>query len=105
MSKDSIIEYWFDTHHTGCLRIIDHKKNVIYGSDPAEKYWQVKIIKNNGKQLTIDYYSKKTHIVNKIMTATYVNRRNDLVWSDGNVWKRIRMDPHVLLNHVDKIDK
>ena len=28
------MEYWYDPRHTGALRVIDTKKQIIYGSDP-----------------------------------------------------------------------
>ena len=35
------MEFWYDPNHTGALRIIDHNKGLIYGSDPKESYWIV----------------------------------------------------------------
>ena len=35
------MEFWYDPNHTGALRIIDHNKGLIYGSDPKEPYWIV----------------------------------------------------------------
>jgi len=96
------VEYWFDTHHTGCIRIIDHDKKIIYGSDPAEKYWRASFIyepNTKNKSLIIDFSTKRTHRVNKMMNARYMNNRNLLHWNDGNIWKRIRVDPNIVLRY------
>ena len=37
------MEYWYDPRHTGAIRVIDHKNNKIYGSDPKEPYWVVSL--------------------------------------------------------------
>jgi hypothetical protein len=87
------IEYWYDKNHTGALRKIDYVKHIISGDDPREENWNVsfKLIKKNS--IEIDFTNKITHHGKKIMTATYKNRRNNLEWSDGNIWFRIRTKP------------
>jgi hypothetical protein len=98
------LEYWFDTHHTGCMRIIDHNKQIIYGSDPKEKQWQVSFTykpNTNKKTLVIDFATKRTHRVHKIMIATYIDRQNSLLWNDDNIWQRIRVNPRTVLQYYE----
>ena len=52
------VEYWYDPNHTGCLRIIDHAKNTIYGSDPTEHFWQVTFEMLNSTKLNVDFTNK-----------------------------------------------
>lgn len=54
------MEYWYDPRHTGAIRVIDHKNNKIYGSDPKEPYWVVSFESLNDC-LIVDFRSKKTH--------------------------------------------
>lgn len=98
-------EYWFDTHHTGALRVIDHKTGHIYGSDPREPQWCVPFTCMGGRTapraLRVDFHRKKTHRHHQIMCPTYVARRQILRWPDGNEWHRVRVDPHLVLQHAD----
>ena len=101
-------EYWYDPNHTGALRVIDHKNKIIYGSDPNEKKWIAHFEKVNNDQLKVDFTSKKTHKrPDKIIYATYVNRKQHLVWSvkkDSNefenVWQRIRVPLENVLSQL-----
>ena len=95
------MEYWYDSFHTGAMRIIDRDRQIIYGSDPKEKHWEVmfKIIGKN--KICVDFNTKKTHRIHKIMIATFTDRQNSLEWSDGNIWRRMRVDPHIVLAKVD----
>ena len=96
IKNKNTIEYWYDKNHSGTLRKIDYKQNKIIGDDPNEKNWKVsfKLVKKN--IIEIDFTNKITHHGKKIMTATYINRRNNLEWSDGNIWFRIRNKPSKL---------
>ena len=101
-------EYWYDPNHTGALRVIDHKNKIIYGSDPNEKKWIAHFEKVNNDQLKVDFTSKKTHKrADKIIYATYVNRKQYLVWSVKqnsnefeNVWQRIRVPLENVLSQL-----
>lgn len=101
------LEYWYDTHHTGCIRIIDHNTQQIYGSDPKEKKWNVTFeYKPNTtkKVLLIDFTTKKTHRVHKHMVAVYEDNRNTLHWlNDDNKWMRIRVNPEIVINYQKNI--
>ena len=100
--KNKNIEYWYDKNHTGALRILDNKKKLIYGGDPKELNWIVPFGKINSKTIRVDWHSKKTHHGRKIMVATYKNRRNSIAWSDGNEWKRMRVNPQIILDNKKK---
>ena len=97
----SRVEFWYDHHHTGALRIIDYGTQMIYGSDPKERQWECSFDVKPPHSIRVDFRSKKTHRGNKEMVATYTHHRNRLEWPDGNVWFRIRHDPRILLlrNH------
>lgn len=92
----SLIEFWYDRHHTGALRIIDYRTRMIYGSDPKEQVWQCPFDVQSPHAINVDFRTKKTHHGKKDMTAVYTERRNRLEWPDGNVWLRIRHDPRIL---------
>lgn len=94
------MEFWYDPNHTGNLRILDHKKGIIYGSDPKEKYWVVSFEyeDKNKKILKVDFSNKKTHHGNKTLITKYEDRNMTLHWQDGNKWRRIKNDPRILLN-------
>ena len=94
------MEFWYDPNHTGNLRILDHKKKIIYGSDPKEKYWVVSFDyeDKNKKILKVDFSNKKTHHGNKVLITKYEDRNMTLHWQDGNKWRRIKNDPRILLN-------
>ena len=101
-------EYWYDPNHTGALRVIDHKNKIIYGSDPNEKKWIAHFEKVNNDQLKVDFTLKKTHKrPDKIIYATYVNRKQHLVWSVKkdttefeNIWQRIRVPLENVLSQL-----
>jgi len=101
-------EYWYDPNHTGALRVIDHKNKIIYGSDPNEKKWIAHFEKISSDQLKVDFTPKKTHKrEDKIIYATYVNRKQHLVWSVKkdttkfeNVWQRIRVPLENVLSQL-----
>lgn len=96
------LEYWYDKNHTGALRIVDYNKNLIFGGDPKELNWIVPFEKINSKNLRVDWHSKKTHHGKKIMISTYKNRRNTMAWPDGNEWKRMRVNPQIILSNRKK---
>jgi hypothetical protein len=101
-------EYWYDPNHTGALRIIDHKNKIIYGSDPNEKKWIAYFEQISNDQLRVDFTPKKTHKrPDKIIYATYLNRKQHLVWSVNkddnefeNVWQRIRVPLENVLDQL-----
>lgn len=96
------MEYWYDPQHTGAMRIIDHKNNCIYGSDPKEPLWQVsfKVLNLEKKTLIVDFKNKKAHHGKKILKTTYCDRNMTLNWEDGNKWRRMKQDPRILLNKM-----
>ena len=47
----------------------------------------------------VDFETKNKHHVRTILETTYKNMRNELHWSDGNVWRRIRLDPSIVLDY------
>ena len=59
------------------------------------------IVKNN-HTLVVNFKTKHKHYGNIILEATYKNMRNELHWSDGNVWRRIRLDPSIVLDYYEK---
>ena len=91
------MEFWYDPQHTGALRIIDKKNNIIYGSDPNESYWEVTFNVLNNDTLIVDFRNKKTHRGKKIFRTTYEDRNMTLHWEDGNKWRRMKQDPRLLL--------
>lgn len=82
--------YWYDSHHTGCVRKMDMNTKKIYGSDPNEFNWVVpfRFLENN--LIEIDFKSKRTHHGKRILTAKLQERNMKLRWSDGNTWYRIK---------------
>ena len=98
MTSKKKIEYWFDKNHTGALRVLDYENNKIFGCDPKEKDWIVSFTVIDKNKISVDFHSKDTHRGHKIMIASYSDRRNSLNWPDGNVWKRIRVNPEDVLN-------
>ncbi len=94
-------EFWFDSHHTGAIRIIDHQRRVIHGSDPREKRWTVPFTYGkNRNHLVVDFSTKKTHRHCQHMEPVYRARRQVLHWPDGNEWRRIRVDPRLVLKMI-----
>ena len=89
--------YWFDPQHTGALRIIDSNTKTIKGADSNNEIWIVDYIQKD-KTFIVDFSKKQGHRGNKIIEATISDRNNTLLWSDGNKWKRIRVDPNIVLN-------
>ena len=94
------MEYWYDPQHSGALRVIDLKKKTIYGSDPKLSKWKVSFEHRDSHALIVDFSSKTKHYSRKTILATYKNMRNELHWDDGNVWKRIRVDPTIILDSI-----
>jgi len=94
------MEYWYDPRHTGAIRVIDHKNNKIYGSDPKEPYWVVSFESINDC-LIVDFRNKKTHHGKKMLKTNYENRNMTLHWEDGNKWRRIKQNPNILLNKLN----
>ena len=96
------IEYWYDPQHTGGIRVINHDKKVIYGSDPNELTWKVIFEYENSHTLRVNFRSKQKHYSKKDLDATYKNMKNEVHWSDGNIWRRIRIDPRIVLSYSEK---
>jgi hypothetical protein len=96
------IEYWYDPNHTGTLRVLDPNTKTIYGSDPKELRWKVFFYYKNDHTLVVDFKTKHKHHGRTILETTYKNMRNELHWSDGNVWRRIRLDPSIVLDYYEK---
>lgn len=88
--------YWFDPQHTGALRIIDNNTKTIRSADSNKEIWVVHYTKKD-KRLIVNFGKKKGHRGNKIIEATFSDRNNTLLWSDGNKWYRIRVDPNIIL--------
>ena len=89
--------YWFDPQHTGALRIMDSTTKTIRSADSNKEIWVVHYTQK-GKTLIVDFSTKNGHRGNRIIEATFSHRNNTLLWSDGNKWQRIRVDPHIVLN-------
>ena len=99
--KKARYEYWYDSHHTGALRVLDHGTMQIYGSDPAEPHWKVPFqYGRTPNELVVHFDSKKTHRVHQCMKPVYRCRRQILKWPDGNEWRRIRVNPNLVLQQV-----
>lgn len=97
------MEYWYDPNHTGALRIVDHSKGLIYGSDPKEPYWCVSfetLSQKKGNTLIVDFRNKKTHHGKNMLETKYEDRNMTLHWEDGNKWRRMKQDPRILLQKV-----
>ena len=94
------MEYWYDPNHTGALRIIDHNKQIIYGSDPKDSFWVVQFEKNKNI-LIVNFKNKKTHHGKKILLTKYEDRNMTLHWEDGNKWRRIKQNPMILLTKLN----
>ena len=88
---------WFDPKHTGSLRVLDWDTLTLHGTDPSEPYWKVPFSAMGKDKIRVDFHPKRTHHGRVIMVASYAERRNELRWPDGNVWKRVRADPTPLL--------
>ena len=93
------MEYYYDPNHTGTLRVLDPQKRVIYGSDPKELRWKVFFTYADRHTLNVDFSTKNKHYGATHLTATYKENRNQLHWSDGNIWRRIRLDPSIVLDY------
>ena len=100
------MEFWYDRHHTGALRILDWNRHLIIGSDPQKPYWTAPFTLGAGndnkrkKSILVQFSSKNTHRGTSLMSAVYRERRNELEWEDGNVWYRIRADPTELIKRL-----
>ena len=97
-------EFWYDAHHTGALRVVDHERLCLYGSDPSEKNWTVSFEYVDAKKsgLRVDFQNKRTHHGRRIMEPRYTQRRQILAWPDGNEWRRVRVDPRIVLSMIAK---
>ena len=109
MTKNKI--FWFDPNpeHLGAIRMMDLKEKIIIGSDPDLAIWKVSFEKIGRQLFRIDFHSKKTHRINKILYAKLTNKGNDLnfmIKKDDteyiNTWKKIGQDPSVLIHFLDK---
>ena len=56
----------------------------------------------NDHTLVVDFKTKHKHQGCTVLETTYKNKRNELQWSDGNVWRRIRLDPSIVLDYYEK---
>ena len=97
-------EFWYDSYHTGALRVVDHHRRRIHGSDPAERTWTVPFEYVDAKKsvLRVDFESKKTHRGRRIMDPRYIRQRQVLAWPDGNEWRRLRGDPRIVLGMISE---
>ena len=50
----------------------------------------------------MDFQKKKTHHGRRIMEPRYTQRRQILAWPDGNEWRRVRVDPRIVLSMIAK---
>lgn len=103
-------EYWYDPNpeHCGAIRIIDYKDHKIYGSDPDLPYWFASFEFINKDDLKIDFHSKKTHKIQKILYAKFINQhqnlnfrinqKDDPVKDKINSWQKIGQNPEILIN-------
>lgn len=115
-SKIDDYEYWYDYNpeHNGALRAIDYKNKIIYGSDPDLPIWKVKFEFINENQIKIDFSTKKTHIHDIILYATFTNNNGMLRFTkkekdklpDDNFivpgWCKIGCNPNILLKYLNK---
>jgi len=107
-------EYWYDPNpeHLGAIRIIDYQDNKIYGSDPDLPYWIATFEIINEYYIKIDFHLKKTHKIQKILYAKFVNERRNLnfiinkkdnpIKDKINSWEKIGQNPEILLNLLIK---
>lgn len=93
------MEFWYDSNHTGALRVVDKEASLIHGSDPNEKNWTAEF-RTSHNSMFVDFSKKRTHRGALQMEAVYRKNRNELHWPDGNVWKRMRVDPRILLRRM-----
>lgn len=105
-------EYWYDPNpeHLGAIRIIDYKDHKIYGSDPDLPYWSVPFEIIDKDDLKIDFHLKKTHKIQKILYAKFLNQRQNLnfrvnqkddpVKDKINSWQKIGQNPEILINNL-----
>jgi hypothetical protein len=93
-------EFWYDSHHTGAIRVVDRRMSFIYGSDPGEEAWRVAFIVTSRDTILVDFSTKETHRGATQMIAIYEKQRNELHWPDRNVWLRMRVDPRKLLGRL-----
>lgn len=91
------LEFWYDPRHTGALRVVDHRAGRIRGSDPSEADWSVTFRRKGPLLLVVDFSEKHTHRGQTNMVARYAERRSRLMWPDGNMWWRVRVDPRRLI--------
>ena len=103
-------EYWYDPNpeHCGAIRIIDYKDHKIYGSYPDLPYWDVPFEIIDQNNIKIDFHLKKTHKIQKILYATFLNQRQNLnfrinqkddpVKDKINSWQKIGQNPEILIN-------
>lgn len=103
-------EYWYDPNpeHLGAIRIIDYQDDKIYGSDPDLPYWIASFEIISKDYIKIDFHLKKTHKIQKILYAKFVNKRRNLnfiinqkdnpIKDKINSWEKIGQNPEILLN-------
>lgn len=110
-------EYWYDPNpeHLGAIRIIDYRDHKIYGSDPDLLYWVVSYEVIGKNDFKIDFHSKKTHKIQKILFAKLVNdgqnlnfrvhQNDDPVKNKINSWEKIGQNPEILLHLISSKGK
>jgi len=103
-------EYWYDPNpeHCGAIRIIDYQDKKIYGSDPDLPYWVVTFEFIDKDDIKIDFHLKKTHKIQKILYAKFlnqtqnlnfrINQKDDPVKNKINSWQKIGQNPEILIN-------
>lgn len=107
-------EYWYDPNpeHLGAIRIIDYQEYKIYGSDPDLPYWEVSFDFINSDDIKINFHTK-THKVQKILYAKFINNRQNLnfrlhqkddsIKDKINSWEKIGQNPEILINNLKLI--
>lgn len=96
---------WYDSHHTGAVRIMDENKQTIIGSDPDLPVWTVSYVPFRKNAICIDFHSKANHKEKKILYARRTPRKLFFYKSKDmnepiNVWYRIGQDPRILFENI-----
>ena len=89
---------------------MDYQNHKIYGSDPDLPYWVVSYEEIGKNDFKIDFHSKKTHKVQKILFAKLINdgqnlnfrvhQNDDPIKDKINSWEKIGQNPEILLRLI-----
>ena len=92
--------YYFDPKHGGCLRTVRRTSNDdylilgVYGSDEAcEGPWHAHATRLWGNVFRVDFAGKAKR--RRFLRCALHSRH--ISWDDGNVWKRLFVDPTQLV--------